>query len=60
VLAGFAAFAFIAAVWREMNPDSLSPNPDVRKLPGWVMVAFSGFMAVVAVAVVVGLWAQRA
>ena len=59
VLALFAGFAFIAAVWRELNPDSLAPNPDVRKLPGWVMIGFSAFMAVVALAVVIGLWAQR-
>ncbi len=56
VLALFAGFAFIAAVWREMNPDSLAPNPDVRKLPGWVMIGFSAFMAVVSLAVVIGLW----
>lgn len=56
VLAGFAAFAFVAAVWREMHPDAFPPKPDVKMLPAWVMIGFSAFMALVSVAVVAGLW----
>lgn len=57
VLALFAAFSFLAAVWRELT-DNVAPQPEVKRLPGWLMVAFSAFMALVAIAVIVGLWAH--
>lgn len=56
-LALFAAFCFLAAVWRELT-DHVAPKPEVRPIPAWLTVGFSGFMALVAVAVIIGLWAR--
>ena len=55
LLALFAAFAFMAAVWGEAT-GKVRPKPDVRHLPAWMTIGFSGAMALVAVAVIVGLW----
>ncbi|WP_084607418.1 YidH family protein [Sphingomonas jaspsi] len=54
----FAQFSFIAAVWREVDTGVPPPRPDVRKLPAWIMVGFSGFLVLVAGAVLVGLWTR--
>src|ERR1051325_1443435 len=42
VLVAFAAFCFVAAVWRELYPGTLSPQPDVRRLPRVLLVALHG------------------
>lgn len=55
VLVAFAMFCFIAAVWREVD-GHVQPHPDVRRLPGTVLVVFSGFLVLVSGAVLVGLW----
>lgn len=57
VLALFATFCFLAAVWRELT-DHVAPKPELRLIPAWLTVGFSGFMALVAVAVILGLWAH--
>src|ERR671917_475557 len=33
VLVTFAAFCFVAAVWRELSPGTPPPRPDVHRLP---------------------------
>jgi putative membrane protein len=33
VLVAFAAFCFVAAVWRELFPGTPPPQPDVHRLP---------------------------
>lgn len=54
----FSAFCFLAAVWREFDTGAPPPRPDVRKLPGWVMAGFSLFLAIVALAALVGVWSR--
>src|SRR4051812_28370094 len=39
VLVAFAAFCFIAAVWRELSPGAPPPQPDVRQLPRVLLFA---------------------
>ena len=51
VLVAFAAFCFIAAVWRELFPGAPPPQPDVRRLPRALLFALNGFLALVALAV---------
>ena len=58
VLVLFAQFSFIAAVWREIDHGVPPPKPDVRRLPGWAMIGFSGFLVLVSGAVLVGLWSR--
>ena len=56
VLVAFAAFCFIAAVWRELSPGAPPPQPDVRRLPRVLLFALNGFLALVALAVLFGVW----
>jgi len=57
VLVLFSAFCFLAAVWRElMSP--ITPNPDVRRLPGAVLIVVNGFLVLVSLAAFVGLLAS--
>ena len=59
VLVVFAAFCFIAAVWRELFPGAPPPQPDVRRLPRLLLFALNGFLACVALAVLLGVWFGR-
>ena len=59
VLVAFAAFCFIAAVWRELSPGAPPPQPDVRQLPRVLLFALNGFLALVALAVLFGVWFGR-
>jgi putative membrane protein len=59
VLVTFAAFCFIAAVWRELSPGAPPPEPDVRQLPRVLLFALNGFLALVALAVLFGVWFGR-
>lgn len=55
----FAAFCFAAAVWRELYPGAPPPRPDVRRLPPAVLFAFNGFLTLVALAALLGVWFGR-
>jgi putative membrane protein len=59
VLVAFAAFCFVAAVWRELSPGAPPPQPDVRQLPRVLLFALNGFLALVALAVLFGVWFGR-
>lgn len=59
VLVVFAAFCFIAAVWRELFPGTPPPQPDVHRLPRALLFVLNGFLALVALAVLVGVWFGR-
>ena len=55
VLVVFAAFCFVAAVWRELSPGTPPPRPDVRRLPRALLFALNGFLALVALAALLGV-----
>ncbi len=59
VLVTFAAFCFVAAVWRELSPGTPPPRPDVHRLPRALLFALNGFLALVALAVLFGVWFGR-
>jgi putative membrane protein len=59
VLVAFAAFCFVAAVWRELFPGTPPPQPDVHRLPRALLFALNGFLALVALAVLFGVWFGR-
>ena len=59
VLVAFAAFCFAAAVWRELYPGTPPPRPDVRRLPRALLFALNGFLAIVALAALFGVWFGR-
>jgi putative membrane protein len=54
VLELFAVFCFVAGVWRQFDRGAPPPRPDVRVLPPWLLVFFNGFLALVALVVMVG------
>lgn len=53
----FAGFCFIAAVWREMMRVA-PPRPDARRLPPALLVSVNGFLLLVCLAALVGIWSQ--
>ncbi len=58
VLILFSAFCFGAAVWRELSAVAAPPVPDVRRLPRWVLTTVSGFLVLVDLVALVGVWAR--
>jgi putative membrane protein len=55
VLILFSAMCFVAGVWRQFLTGAPPPNPDVPRLPSVVLVAVNGFLALVALAVLLGI-----
>jgi len=55
VLIFFSAFCFIAAVWREASPVA-PPKPDTRRLPRSLLISLNGFLVIVALAALAGIW----
>lgn len=55
VLAFFAGFCFVAAIWRDITPSVRPPRPRVRRLPPMLLFVVNGFLVVVAIAAVIGI-----
>lgn len=58
VLMLFAVFCFVAGVWRQFDRAVPPPKPDTRALPGWMLVGFNGFLVIVSLAALIGIWAR--
>ena len=52
----FAAFCFLAAVWRQML--RVAPQPDTRRLPSALLIAVNGFLLLVCLTALVGIWVR--
>lgn len=59
VLVLFSAFCFVAGVWRQLFVGAPPPDPDVERLPPFVLVIVNGFLALVALAAILGIWFGR-
>jgi putative membrane protein len=59
VLVLFSAFCFGAAVWRHLEPGVPPPRVDVSRIPAGLLIAVNGFLALVALAALVGIWFGR-
>jgi len=57
VLVLFSAFCFGAAVWRQFFKPA--PPPDVDRIPGFVLYAVNGALAVVALFALFSIWTSR-
>jgi putative membrane protein len=55
----FSAFCFLAGVWRELDSGAPPPRPDIRRLPSWLLIGLNGFLMLVALAALVGIWVVR-
>jgi putative membrane protein len=53
----FAGFCLVAAVWRELHGTPAPPAPDMRRIPIALLVPMNGFLLLVAIAALVGIWA---
>jgi putative membrane protein len=59
VLVLFSAFCFASAVWRQVFTGSQPPHPDVQRIPPFLLVLFNGFLMLVSLAALFGLWFGR-
>ena len=57
ILIIFAGFCLIAAVWREIQGVERAHAPDVKPLPRALLMPMNGFLLLVAIAALVGIWA---
>ena len=55
----FSGFCFAAAVWREAIRLAPPSAPDVRRLPRALLLVLNGFLIVVDVAALAGVWLAR-
>ena len=56
VLLLFSAFCFGAGVWRQFVIGTAPPEPDVHQLPPALLAAINGFLAMVVLTALIGLW----
>jgi putative membrane protein len=59
VLVLFGAWCFIAGVWRELWPGAPPPQPDVRRIPTKALIVLNGFLVLVCLATLLGVWFGR-
>ena len=56
VLILFSGFCFSAAVWRELLAGAPPPGTGVRRIPRSVLYFVNGFLTLVSLAALVGIW----
>jgi len=59
VLILFSAFSFGAAVWRELDPGAPPPDPDIRRIPAFVLIGVNGILLLASLGVLAGIWLGR-
>jgi putative membrane protein len=55
VLILFSGFCFVAAVWRQMGKVR-PPRPDTPRIPAALLIAINGFLLIVSLAALIGIW----
>ncbi|MBV9527330.1 hypothetical protein [Sphingomonas sp.] len=55
----FSGICFSAAVWRE-GMRVAPPRPDTRRIPSWLLISANGFLVIVTLAALVGIWLPHA
>jgi putative membrane protein len=56
VLIVFAGFCLIAAIWRELQGLDYDEAVDFRPIPKALLVPMNGFLLLVAIAALIGIW----
>lgn len=59
ILVLFSAFAFAAAVWRELAPGAPPPEPSTKRIPNVVLVIVNGSLILVALGALLGVLLGR-
>lgn len=57
VLVLFAGFCLVAAVWRQLWRPQPRPDRELRPVPSALLVPLNGFLLLVAIAALIGIWA---
>jgi putative membrane protein len=60
VLVLFSAFCFAAAVWRNLYRPARPPVPGAERIHPALLIGVNGFLVLVALAALVGIWLGRA
>jgi putative membrane protein len=55
----FSAFCFVAAVWRQLRPGAPPPRPDVQRIPAALLGSINGFLILVDLFAIIGIWIGR-
>jgi len=58
VLVMFAGFCLVAAVWRQFMRPVPPPPTDLRPVPRFALVPINAFLLLVALAALIGIWAN--
>jgi len=58
MLIAFSMFCFGAAIWRHLNPGPPPPQPGVPQIPRSALIVVSGFLALVSLAALIGIWTR--
>ena len=56
MLIAFSIFCFGAAIWRQLDPGPPPPVPQLRQIPRVALIAMNGFLALVSLAALIGIW----
>lgn len=56
VLIAFSMFCFGAAIWRQIEPGPRPPLPQLRQIPRAALIAVNGFLALVSLAALIGIF----
>lgn len=59
ILVLFSTFCFVIAVVREFRPGPPPPEPDIRRIPGSLLVLVNGILVIVSLAALLGVWFGR-
>ena len=55
VLVLFSAFAFGAAIWRELYPGAPPPRPDTKQIPSTILILVNGCLILIALGALTGV-----
>jgi len=56
VLIVFSTFCFAAAIWRYLDPGPPPPTPQLKQISRPVLIGVNGFLALVSLAALIGIW----
>ena len=56
LLMAFSTFCFGAAIWRYLDPGPPPPTPQIRQIPRALLIGVNGFLALVSLAALIGIW----
>jgi putative membrane protein len=55
----FSGFCFVAAVWREISTTVAPPLADIQRLPTPLLLVINGFLVLIDIAALIGVWVAR-